>query len=125
MDVKTIAAFVGSARGWGLTYAATRQFLDGVRRSVMSRADRLLERVQPWRVPRLRTCFLWGEERRPLKDDGDVLIENLMMVWLPRIERQPATGSGAERGADVFRFQNPFRIAVFGDGEHGLADFAG
>jgi multimeric flavodoxin WrbA len=77
--MKTITAFVGSARKRGLTYAATHQFLD----NLQSLGDVQSEIVflSDFNIGVCRgckACFLRGEERCPLKDDRDVLIEKMM-----------------------------------------------
>ena len=74
-----ITAFVGSARRAGATFAATRQFLDNlqsfgdVQVEIVFLSDYTLGLCRG-----CKACFLRGEERCPLKDDRDVLIEKMM-----------------------------------------------
>jgi len=77
--MKTITAFVGSARTKGFTCAATRQFLD----NLQSLGDVQVEIVflSDYNLGLCRgckACFLRGEERCPLKDDRDILIDKMM-----------------------------------------------
>ena len=78
--MKTITAFIGSARRRGSTCAATRQFLD----NLQSLGDIQFEIVflSDYNLSLCRgckTCFLRGEEHCPLKDDRDILIEKMMI----------------------------------------------
>jgi len=77
--MKTVTAFVGSARKKGSTQTAARQFLDnlqsfgGVQSEIVFLSDFNLGVCRG-----CKTCFLRGEERCPLKDDRDVLIGKMM-----------------------------------------------
>jgi multimeric flavodoxin WrbA len=79
MDVKSVTAFVGSARKRGFTYAATRRLLDNlqsfgdVRGEVVFLSDCNLGVCRG-----CKACFVKGEEYCPLKDDRDLLIEKMM-----------------------------------------------
>ena len=76
--MKTVIAFVGSARKRGFTYIATRQFLDDleslgdVQSEIVFLSDYNLGLCRG-----CKACFLRGEERCPLKDDRDLLIEKM------------------------------------------------
>jgi len=77
--MKSITAFVGSARTKGFTCAATRQFLD----NLQSLGDVHVEIVflSNYNLGLCRgckACFLRGEERCPLKDDRDILIGKMV-----------------------------------------------
>jgi multimeric flavodoxin WrbA len=77
--MKTITAFVGSARSKGFTCAATRQFLD----NLQSYGDVQIEIIflSDYNLGLCRgckACFLRGEERCPLKDNRDILIDKMM-----------------------------------------------
>jgi multimeric flavodoxin WrbA len=77
--MKTVTAFVGSARKRGLTYAATRQFLDNLESFGDVRGEIVMLSEYNLGVCRgCKACFLRGEERCPFKDDRDVLIEKMM-----------------------------------------------
>jgi multimeric flavodoxin WrbA len=77
--MKTVTAFVGSARKRGLTYAATHQFLDNLQSFGDVQGEIVVLSECNLGVCRgCKTCFERGEERCPLKDDRDVLIEKMM-----------------------------------------------
>jgi multimeric flavodoxin WrbA len=77
--MKTVTAFVGSARRSGLTYAATRQFLDNLQSLGDVRGEIVFLSEHNLRLCRgCKRCFLRGEECCPLKDDRDLLIEKMM-----------------------------------------------
>ena len=78
--MKSVTAFVGSARKNGFTFAATRRFLDNlqslgdVRGEIVFLSDCSLGACRG-----CKSCFVRGEDRCPLKDDDrDVLIEKMM-----------------------------------------------
>jgi multimeric flavodoxin WrbA len=76
--MKKITAFVGSARK-GHTYDAVAQFL----RNLQSLGEVEVEivRLSDYRIEVCKgcqVCFAKGEERCPLKDDRDVLIEKML-----------------------------------------------
>ena len=77
--MKSVTAFVGSARKNGVTYRATRQLLDDlqsfgdVRSEVVFLSECDLRLCQG-----CKACFLRGEEFCPLHDDRDVLIDKMM-----------------------------------------------
>ncbi|MDR3752153.1 MAG: flavodoxin family protein [Terracidiphilus sp.] len=77
--MKTVTAFVGSARKRGLTYIAARQFLDSLESFGDVNGEIVFLSEYNVGVCRgCKACFLRGEERCPLKDDRDVLIEKIM-----------------------------------------------
>jgi len=77
--MKTVTAFVGSARKRGLTYIATRQFLDNLQSFGDVQGEIVFLSEYNLGVCRgCKACFLRGEERCPFKDDRDVLIEKMM-----------------------------------------------
>jgi multimeric flavodoxin WrbA len=76
--MKTVTAFVGSARKHGVTERATRRFLDeldalgGVASEVVFLSDHDLRLCRG-----CKACFIRGEEFCPLHDDRDLLLEKL------------------------------------------------
>lgn len=76
--MKTVTAFVGSARKHGVTHRATRQFLDGlqshgdVQTELVFLSDHDLGQCRG-----CKACFIRGEEFCPLHDDRDALIEQV------------------------------------------------
>jgi len=77
--MKTVTAFLGSARRRGLTYTATRQFLD--RLQALGDVQAEIVFLSDYSVGMCRgckCCFERGEGRCPLKDDRDVVIEKMM-----------------------------------------------
>lgn len=77
--MKSIIAFVGSARKSGVTYTATRQFLDNLQSFGDVQSEIVFLSEANLGVCRgCKSCFERGEERCPLNDDRDVLIEKMM-----------------------------------------------
>jgi len=77
--MKTVTAFVGSARKRGVTYAATRQFLDNLQSFGDVAGEIVFLSDFNLGVCRgCKSCFVRGEECCPFKDDRDVLIEKMM-----------------------------------------------
>jgi multimeric flavodoxin WrbA len=76
--MKKVAVFVGSAHKGGATYRAARQFLEnlesfgGIHGEIVVLSDYNLGVCRGCKV-----CFERGEERCPLKDDRDVLIDKM------------------------------------------------
>jgi multimeric flavodoxin WrbA len=76
--MKSVVAFVGSARKNGVTYRATRRFLDDleslgdVRSELVFLSDHDLRLCQG-----CKACILRGEEFCPLHDDRDVLLDKV------------------------------------------------
>ena len=75
---KKVTIFVGSPQKRGATYAAARRFLDGlesfgdVRGEIVALDDYKIGVCRGCKI-----CFLRGEERCPLRDDRDILIEKM------------------------------------------------
>ena len=77
--MKTVIAFVSSARKRGLTYIATRKFLDSLESFGDVKGEIVFLSDYKLGVCRgCKACFLRGEDRCPFKDDRDVLIETMM-----------------------------------------------
>src|SRR5512133_596235 len=77
--MKTVTAFVGSPRKGGFTYAATRQFIDDLQSFGDVQAEIVfLSECNVGVCRGCKVCFDRGEERCPLKDDRDLLIEKMM-----------------------------------------------
>ena len=77
--MKSVTAFVGSSRKKGLTFTAARQFLDNLESFGDVHGEIIFLSDYKIGVCRgCKSCFLKGEERCPLKDDRDVLIEKMM-----------------------------------------------
>jgi multimeric flavodoxin WrbA len=76
--MKSVTAFVGSARKYGVTHHATRRFLDNlqlfgdVRSEVVFLSDFDIGLCRG-----CKACFIRGEEFCPLHDDRDQLIEKV------------------------------------------------
>lgn len=77
--MKSVTAFVGSARRNGVTFRATRQLLDGlealgdVRTELVFLCDHDLGLCRG-----CKACFLRGEDQCPLHDDRDLLVGKMM-----------------------------------------------
>ncbi len=77
--MKTVTAFLGSARRRGLTYTAVRRFLDHLQElGDMQGEIVFLSDYKLGACRGCKACFERGEERCPLKDDRDVLIDKMM-----------------------------------------------
>jgi multimeric flavodoxin WrbA len=102
--MKSVTAFVGSARKKGVTYRATRQLLDelqsfgDVRSEIVFLSDCNLRFCRG-----CKTCFLRGEELCPLHDDRDALIEKM------------TRSDGVVLAAPVYSFQVPAVMKAFLD----------
>jgi multimeric flavodoxin WrbA len=76
--MKTVTAFVGSARKNGVTYRATRQLLDDLHAFGDVRSEVVFLSDCDLRLCRgCKACFIRGEAFCPLHDDRDVLIEKM------------------------------------------------
>ncbi|HEU4382116.1 MAG TPA: flavodoxin family protein [Anaeromyxobacteraceae bacterium] len=76
--MKSVTAFVGSARKHGVTYRATRQFLDGLESFGDVRSELVFLSDHDIGLCRgCKACFIRGEEFCPLHDDRDQLIEKM------------------------------------------------
>lgn len=77
--MKSVTVFVGSAHKRGHTFAVTRRFLDDlesfadVQGEIVDLSEHKLGMCRG-----CKACFMKGEERCPLKDDRDILIEKIM-----------------------------------------------
>lgn len=77
--MKSVTAFVGSARKHGVTYRATRQFLDNLQSFGDVRSEVVfLSEYAVGLCRGCKACFIRGEEFCPLHDDRDVLIQKMM-----------------------------------------------
>jgi multimeric flavodoxin WrbA len=76
--MKSVVAFVGSARQNGVTHRATRQFLDDLQSLGGVRSEVVFLSEYDVRLCRgCKACFIRGEEFCPLKDDRDLLIDKM------------------------------------------------
>jgi multimeric flavodoxin WrbA len=77
-SAKKVTVLMGSPHKGGATYVAARKFLDhlesygDVNGEIVALSDYDIGVCRG-----CKTCFEWGEERCPLKDDRDVLIEKM------------------------------------------------
>jgi multimeric flavodoxin WrbA len=77
--MKSVTAFVGSAHPRGHTYTATHRFLDNLESFGDVKGEIVLLNEYKLGMCRgCKACFTRGEERCPLKDDRDLLIEKMM-----------------------------------------------
>jgi multimeric flavodoxin WrbA len=102
--MKTVTAFVGSARQHGVTHRATRQFLDGleslgdVRSELVFLSDHHIGLCRG-----CKACFIRGEEFCPLHDDRDLLVEKM------------ARSDGVVLASPVYSFQVSGHMKAFLD----------
>lgn len=76
--MKSVTAFVGSARRHGVTHRATRRFLDDLESFGDVRSEVVfLSECDLGRCRGCKACFIRGEEFCPLHDDRDLLLEKL------------------------------------------------
>jgi multimeric flavodoxin WrbA len=76
--MKSVTAFVGSARKHGVTYRATRRFLDDLQSLGEVRSELVFLSDHDIGLCRgCKACFIRGEELCPLHDDRDLLIEKM------------------------------------------------
>lgn len=76
--MKTVTAFVGSARRHGVTHRATRRLLEELERYGDVRCELVFLSDHDLQLCRgCKACFVRGEEHCPLDDDRDALIEKL------------------------------------------------
>lgn len=76
--MKSVTAFVGSARKNGVTHRATREFLDDLQSFGDVRSEIVFLSDCNLRLCRgCKACFIRGEEFCPLHDDRDLLIEKM------------------------------------------------
>ena len=102
--MRSVIAFVGSARKHGVTYRATRQFLNDLQSFSDVRTELVF--LSEYRIGLCRgckACFISGEEFCPLHDDRDPLIEKM-------------TGSdGVVLASPVYSFQVSAHMKAFLD----------
>jgi multimeric flavodoxin WrbA len=102
--MKSITAFVGSARKHGVTYRATRQFLDDLQSLGDVRSEVVFLSEYDVRTCRgCKACFIRGEEFCPLHDDRDLLIDKL------------ASSDGVVFASPVYSFQVSALMKAFLD----------
>ena len=76
--MKSVTAFVGSARKHGVTHRATRQLLDDLQSFADIQSELVfLSEYDIGLCRGCKACFIRGEEFCPLHDDRDLLIEKI------------------------------------------------
>lgn len=76
--MKTVTAFVGSARKDGVTHRATRRLLDDLQSFGDVRSEVVFLSEHDVRLCRgCKACFIRGEEFCPLHDDRDLLLDKM------------------------------------------------
>ncbi|HVI94044.1 MAG TPA: flavodoxin family protein [Anaeromyxobacter sp.] len=102
--MKSVIAFVGSARKQGVTYRATRQFLDDLESFGDVRSELVfLSEYDIGLCRGCKACFIQGEEFCPLHDDRDLLIEKM------------ARSDGVVLASPVYSFQVSAHLKAFLD----------
>ncbi len=102
--MKSVIAFVGSGRKHGVTYRATRQFLDNLQALGDVRSEIVFLSEHTIGLCRgCKACFIRGEEFCPLHDDRDALIEKL------------TTADGVVLASPVYSFQVSAHMKAFLD----------
>ncbi len=102
--MKSVTAFVGSARKNGVTYRATRRFLDDLQALGDVRSELVfLSEYDIGLCRGCKACFIRGEEFCPLHDDRDVLIEKM------------TTSDGVVLASPVYSFQVSAHLKAFLD----------
>jgi multimeric flavodoxin WrbA len=102
--MKTVTAFVGSARRHGVTHRATRQLVDDLQAFGDVRCEVVfLSEFHVGLCRGCKACFLRGEEHCPLHDDRDELIEKL------------ARSDGVVVASPVYSFQVSGHVKAFLD----------
>lgn len=102
--MRCVTAFLGSARKGGVTFRATRWFLDAleasgeVRTEVVFLSDHRLGLCRG-----CKACFIRGEEFCPLHDDRDVLLQKI------------AASDGVIVASPVYSFQVSAHVKAFLD----------
>jgi multimeric flavodoxin WrbA len=102
--MKSVTAFVGSARKHGITHRATRRFLDDlesfgdVRSEIVFLSDHDIGLCRG-----CKACFIRGEEFCPLHDDRDLLVEMM------------ARSDGVVLASPVYSFQVSGHVKAFLD----------
>jgi multimeric flavodoxin WrbA len=102
--MKFVSAFVGSARKHGVTYRATRQFLDDLHSFGDVRSELVFLSDYDIGLCRgCKACFIQGEECCPLRDDRDLLIDKM------------SRSDGVVLASPVYSFQVSARVKAFLD----------
>jgi multimeric flavodoxin WrbA len=102
--MKSVTAFVGSARKQGVTWRATRRLLDALEAFGDVRSDLVfLSDYDVGLCRGCKACFLRGEEFCPLHDDRDRLIEKI------------ARSDGVVLASPVYSFQVSAHMKAFLD----------
>jgi multimeric flavodoxin WrbA len=102
--MKSVTAFVGSARKQGVTYRATRRFLDGLQSFGDVRSEVVfLSECDVGLCRGCKACFIRGEEFCPIHDDRDRLIAKL------------AASDGVVLASPVYSFQVSAHLKAFLD----------
>jgi multimeric flavodoxin WrbA len=102
--MKSVTAFVGSARRNGVTYRATRRFLDDLQSLGDVRSEIVFLNEYDLQFCRgCKACFLQGEDFCPLHDDRDALIQKM------------TTSDGVVLASPVYSFQVSALMKAFLD----------
>ncbi|HSN14792.1 MAG TPA: flavodoxin family protein [Anaeromyxobacteraceae bacterium] len=102
--MKSVTAFVGSARKNGVTHRATRQFLDGLQAFGDVGSELVFLSDHEIGLCRgCKACFIRGEEYCPLHDDRDLLLEKM------------ARSDGVVFASPVYSFQVSAHLKAFLD----------
>jgi multimeric flavodoxin WrbA len=102
--MKSVTAFIGSARRHGVTYRATRQFLDHLQSFGDVQSEIVFLSAHDVRLCcGCKACFIRGEELCPLHDDRDLLIEKM------------ARSDGVVLASPVYSFQVSAHLKAFLD----------
>jgi multimeric flavodoxin WrbA len=102
--MRTVTAFVGSARKHGVTCRATRQFLDALQSHGDVQGELVFQSDYEVGLCRgCKACFIRGEEFCPLHDDRDLLVEKL------------ARSDGVVLASPVYSFQVSAHMKAFLD----------
>ncbi len=102
--MKSVVAFLGSGRKHGVTYRATRQFLDNLEQLGNVRTDLVFLADHNVGLCRgCKACFIRGEQFCPLHDDRDLLLEKL------------ARSDGVVLASPVYSFQVSAHMKAFLD----------
>jgi multimeric flavodoxin WrbA len=102
--MKTVTAFVGSARKGGVTWRAVRRFLDELESRGDVRSEVLFLSDHDVGLCRgCKACFVRGEQFCPLHDDRDLLLERM------------ARSDGVVLASPVYAFQVSAHVKAFLD----------
>jgi len=102
--MKSVTAFVGSARKHGVTHRATRQLLDDLQSFADIQSELVfLSEYDIGLCRGCKACFIRGEEFCPLHDDRDLLIEKV------------TRSDGVVLASPVYSFQVSAHVKAFLD----------